>query len=58
MQTLLQKLSHEMIGLDASFVAALDKGETGRFKIMCENCIAVSLCVTLFPVTPGLLGIG
>ena len=27
-QTLLQKLSHEMIGLDASFVAAIDKGET------------------------------
>jgi U3 small nucleolar RNA-associated protein 7 len=26
-QTLLQKLSHEMIGLDASFVAAIDKGE-------------------------------
>lgn len=28
-QTLLQKLSHEMIGLDASFVGAIDKGEIG-----------------------------
>lgn len=27
-QTLLQKLSHEMIGLDASFVGTLDKGTT------------------------------
>ena len=25
-QTLMQKLSHEMIGLDASFVGSLDKG--------------------------------
>lgn len=26
-QTLLQKLSHEMIGLDSSFVGTLDKGQ-------------------------------
>ena len=26
-QTLLQKLSHEMIGLDSSFVGTLDKGK-------------------------------
>ena len=25
-QTLMQKLSHEMIGLDASFIGSLDKG--------------------------------
>ena len=31
-QTLLQKLSHEMIGLDASFVGTLDKGTTQHFK--------------------------